>query len=87
MRLWDRWVRRGYRVEYSVSCPTVSVERGHSAPVGDAVFVRELPVLHVDLLERLDVLGHEGHRHHDQVHLRRRRRVAEEGWIWWKRGH
>mmetsp|Transcript_22805 Transcript_22805/g.47877 ORF Transcript_22805/g.47877 Transcript_22805/m.47877 type:complete len:640 (-) Transcript_22805:358-2277(-) len=45
----------------------VAVERRHALEVGDARLVGDLPVLLVDLLERLHVLRHEAQRDHHQV--------------------
>lgn len=44
----------------------VGVEGGHAAPMHDAALVRQLAVLHVNLLQRLNVLAHkaDGHGQH-----------------------
>lgn len=69
--------RTHHEVGHVLDEAVVRVERGHASPVRDAVLLRELPVFHVDLLERLDVLGHEGHRHHNQVFYARRAQLLQ----------
>mmetsp|Transcript_7068 Transcript_7068/g.28726 ORF Transcript_7068/g.28726 Transcript_7068/m.28726 type:complete len:313 (+) Transcript_7068:1165-2103(+) len=55
-----------HRVREVVDEHRVGVQRGHPSPLLHAALLGELPVLHVDLLERLDVLRHKRnrHRHH-----------------------
>ena len=45
----------------------VGVQCRYPPPVLDSGLQRELSVLHIDLLERLDVLGHERHGYNDEV--------------------
>mmetsp|Transcript_26331 Transcript_26331/g.64665 ORF Transcript_26331/g.64665 Transcript_26331/m.64665 type:complete len:716 (+) Transcript_26331:83-2230(+) len=45
----------------------VGVQRRHAAPLLAPALLRQLTVLHVHLLQRLDVLGHKGHRHRHQT--------------------
>mmetsp|Transcript_25901 Transcript_25901/g.65914 ORF Transcript_25901/g.65914 Transcript_25901/m.65914 type:complete len:283 (+) Transcript_25901:351-1199(+) len=51
--------RLDHRVRQVVDEQVVGVERGHAPPELDAALLRQLAVLHVNLLQRLNVLRHE----------------------------
>lgn len=58
----------GTRKKNVISSLSRSHTHTHSpSPVGDASLLRNFSVFHVDLLQRLDVLRYERHRHHHQV--------------------